>query len=389
MFSASSTNSQPVSAAQTDDHHIRHNVIAGIDYAETREANGSEFSLTVTPLANEAVIEMFRRLSISLKELDATVTKLIVFGATNACAAGTESMRRVFGKSDWPVTWVEGASCYDQPIAGIQAFALAEGDVHRVKLNGRVVGSVFENGAARHCLLAGLGPDNLLRSRPDQARQTLDQLEAVLAQAGFSLSDVIRTWFFNDDLLSWYNEFNQVRTSVYSRVHFSAGALPASTGVAGRNLAGAALVLGAWAVKPLNASVQIKEVASSLQCPAPAYGSSFSRALEISSAHGKRLLISGTASIAPEGQTLWVGGAREQVALTMGVVEAILVSRGLAFSDTTRATAYFKHAADVIAFHDYCRNRHGCSFPVVPVHCDICRDDLLFEIELDAVSSGN
>ena len=119
MFSASSTNSQLASTTPTDDHHIRHNVIAGIDYAETRAASGSEFSLTVTPLANEAVIEMFRRLSISLKKLDATVTKLIVFGATSACAAGTEAMRRVFGKSDWPVTWVEGASCYDQPIAGI------------------------------------------------------------------------------------------------------------------------------------------------------------------------------------------------------------------------------------------------------------------------------
>ena len=50
----------------------------------------------------------------------------------------------------------------------------------------------------------------------------------------------------------------------------------------------------------------------------------------------------------------------------------------------TRATAYFKHAGDVALFESWCAGRGLDLLPVVPLHCDICRDDLLFEIELDA-----
>ena len=111
-------------------------------------------------------------------------------------------MRQVFGEIRWPVTWVEGAACDDHPIAGIHAFAFSAGRVNPVTLHGRVVGSVFDEGAIRHCLLGGLGPDSLSASRPDQFRQTLANLQNALAQAGFSLGDVVRTWFYLEDLLT-------------------------------------------------------------------------------------------------------------------------------------------------------------------------------------------
>ena len=41
-------------------------------------------------------------------------------------------MRRVFGRIDWPVTWVEGAACDDHPIAGMQAFAFSAGRVNPI-----------------------------------------------------------------------------------------------------------------------------------------------------------------------------------------------------------------------------------------------------------------
>jgi enamine deaminase RidA (YjgF/YER057c/UK114 family) len=331
-------------------------------------------------------MELFSRLEVALKELDATIVHLLIYGSINASAAGTEAMRRLFGTIDWPVTWVEGAACDGGPIAGIQVFAFTGGEVRRIRLDRRVVGSVYEDGAARHCLLGGLGPDRNTSSRPEQAKQTLNRLEKAFAQAGFSLADTVRTWFFLDDLLSWYGEFNPVRTQVYSGVKFRTGSLPASTGIAGRNPLGAALAVAAWAVQPLNSSAHAEEIASPLQCPAPAYGSSFSRAMELSSASGKRLFISGTASIAPGGQSLWNGDVHSQVKQTMEVVEAILRSRGFTFADLTRATAYFKHRADVPAFTEWCAAHDLRSLPAVMVQADVCRNDLLFELEADAWS---
>ena len=333
-----------------------------------RLAPGSEFA--VKPLPGEGIMEMMTRLSVALKDSDTTPANLIVFGSVRACPAAEEAMRRIFGRIDWPVTWVEGNAGHGHPIAGIQALAFSAGRVTPITLHGRVVGSVFEEGAIRHCLLGGLGPDTRSASRPDQFRQTMGNLETALHQAGFALDDIVRTWFYLDKLLSWYGEFNEARTREYKRIKFRTGSLPASTGISGPNPAGTALVMGAWALQPL-----------------PAYGSSFSRAMEISCLRGRHLLVSGTASIAPGGQTMWPEDVRQQIVLTMEVVEAILESRGFGFSDITRATAYFKHRADIPAFADWRAGRELRSLPFVAAQCGICRDDLLFELEADAWSS--
>jgi enamine deaminase RidA (YjgF/YER057c/UK114 family) len=106
--------------------------------------------------------------------------------------------------------------------------------------------------------------------------------------------------------------------------------------------------------------------------------------MEIGCLRGRRLLISGTASIAHGGQTLWPGNLNRQINLTMGVVEAILESRGFAFSDITRATAYFKNRTGIPAFAAWCAGRNLRSLPFVAAQCGICRNDLLFELEADA-----
>jgi hypothetical protein len=68
----------------------------------------------------------------------------------------------------------------------------------------------------------------------------------------------------------------------------------------------------------------------------------------------------------------------------MEVVAAILQSRNFSFSDISRATAYFRRRADAWAFTEWCAKNGHTSMPVVVVHCDVCRDDLLFELEADA-----
>jgi hypothetical protein len=73
----------------------------------------------------------------------------------------------------------------------------------------------------------------------------------------------------------------------------------------------------------------------------------------------------------------------------MQVVEAILHSRGFGFSDLTRATAYFRRTAYARAFTEWCEARGLRSLPVVLAQCDVCRDDLLFELEADAWTANS
>jgi enamine deaminase RidA (YjgF/YER057c/UK114 family) len=339
------------------------------------------------PRQDEALGAFVGRFTGELKQRQGVVLMVMAYGSVAAYDAVMEQLRRELGEIDWPVLWVEGASCFGAPLAGFQVFILPEGKVERVRLGGQVVGTVFSDAGARHCLLAGLGPTEVSRSRAEQGEQFFNNVAAALGQAGFTYGDIARTWFYNDEILAWYDDFNRVRTAFYETQKFKSGSLPASTAVLGRNPRGAALTFGAWAVVPASTDVVVREIASPLQCPAPAYGSSFSRAMEISSGGRKRLLVSGTASIEPGGKTVWQGDAVKQIELTMDVVEAMLRPNGLGFGDVTRATAYFKHAADQKIFESWLDARGLAAMPVVPVHCDICRDDLLFEIELDACRS--
>jgi len=354
--------------------------------AESAQARSRhEFTLTLEPRSGEDLVDLFRRLHLALKESDAKILKLMIYGPVRMAVTATEAMQRVFGEVNWPLTWVEGLPCHSACIAGIQAFAVKGGEVTRLTLGARVVGSVFEDGDARWCWLGGLGPGQNVGTRIEQTQRTLDQLQAALAQAHFSIGDLVRTWFFLDGLLEWYDDFNEVRARVYSPTKFRIGSFPASTGVAGRNPAGTALTLGAWAMQPLTTQAKVEEVSSPLQCPACAYGSRFSRAVEIQSGGIRRLLVSGTASIDPNGQTAHLDDVGAQIRLSMQVVEAILESRRLSFADVTRATAYFKSPTDTAAFAEWCDRRELRNLPVVNTGCDICRPDLLFEVELDAV----
>lgn len=343
----------------------------------------SEWVINVVPRGGEATVAVFERLAGQLCAAQAEITHLLVFGAVSAQAGVDRAMRDGLGEVTWPVTWVEGASCGGEALAGVQAFAVSGRPVTRVRLGSRVVASVYDDGDARHCVLGGIGPNSLALRAPAQVQQMFGNLECALDLAGFTFSDVVRTWFYNDDLLSWYDDFNRVRSAHYANIPWRTGSLPASTGVAARNPAGAALAVAAWAVRPLSGRSWAREVASPLQCPAPQYGSSFSRAMEVGSGGWRRLAISGTASIYPQGNTAFVGNAKKQVDLTMEVVAAILQSRGMDFGDATRAVAYFKHPLFQAYFDAWCGARF-LHLPVVPVQCDICRDDLLFEIEMDA-----
>ncbi|MBI5423315.1 MAG: hypothetical protein HZA32_04470 [Opitutae bacterium] len=353
-----------------------------------------EFCLTEVPREGEEAVATFRRLARRVREVNGAVAALFVYGAVDRAAEREQALRAGFGEVAFPVTWVEGAACDGTPLAGVQAMVWLGRTLEPIRLGRQVVGTVGDDGAARHCWLGGVGPQTLTLGAAAQTQQMFSAAELALDLAGFELRDVVRTWFYNDDILAWYGDFNRVRTAHYAPVQWRSGSLPASTGIGARNPRGAALSVGFRAWRPKSgagavsgAAAAPREIASPLQCPAPRYGSSFSRAMEVAvGASGRWLTVSGTASIHPDGRTAWIGDARRQVDLTMEVVAAILASRGMEWRHVTRATAYYRHAADVRHFQAWQAQHAHEVLPVVNTASVVCRDDLLFEIEVDAVA---
>lgn len=361
----------------------------GLDLTVIGRKQLREVHITLRPLHRETPAAMFRRLASTLRETGAAIVRHEVFGDLCERAPAMARMRRLCGEVSWPVTWVEGKACGKDRIAGMHVWAVAGAEVQTVKLDGQPVGRTFNDAWARHLILGDILPADVSVSKSAQTTAAFTRLEAALRAGGMAMPDLVRTWCFLDDILSWYDPFNYARTAFYLDRQVLRRLMPASTGVSGRNAVGAAISLSGWAVQPLNGALRISDVTSPLQCSAASYGSSFSRAVELATPDLRRLLVSGTASIEPGGRSSHQGNLVAQIQLTMKVVNGVLRARGMTYTDVIRATAYFKNPSDAPAFAEWCAE-HGTTFlPAIAVQSDICRAELLFEIELDAIKPSS
>ncbi|MDO8805050.1 MAG: RidA family protein [Elusimicrobiota bacterium] len=359
----------------------------GVSIAAVSRGELTELFLTLRPDGiNEKPPATIARAVRALKKRNAAVVKMDIFGPLKGLNAYVDCLSSAYGGLVWPVTLVGTGPGPGTGIAGIQIYAVSGVPVETVFLDGKPAARVYEDKFAKYCVVGNVLPSKPGAPRRVQALDAFRTLEKALVAAGMAMPDIVRTWFYLDDILSWYGGFNAVRSKFFSERNMTGRSAPASTGVGGENPAHAALVVSALAVKPKARGAEARALPSPLQCPAPDYGSLFSRAVELSAPGGRSLLVSGTASIEAGGRTVHEGDAEAQIAFTMKVVEALLSSRGMAYSDVTRAIAYFRNAADFPAYERY-RKRSGSSAlrPLI-MQSVVCRGDLLFEIEVDAFS---
>ena len=134
-------------------------------------------------------------------------------------------------------------------------------------------------------------------------------------------------------------------------------------------------------------AISAPEVLNDARC----YGSSFPRGLRLDFGGVRVLLISGTASIDENGQTVHVGDLAAQCWRTYRNIAVLLASEGANWHDVVRKTCYLRDIE-----RDYEEfNRIRSSFfqwlgldPLpasVGVQARLCRSDLLVEIEAVAV----
>ena len=121
------------------------------------------------------------------------------------------------------------------------------------------------------------------------------------------------------------------------------------------------------------------------------YGSAFSRGLRIDLNGLSILLISGTASIDDQGNTVHVGDLRAQTRRTFSNITGLLASEGATWKDIIRTTCYLR---DIDRdYKDFNEERsafyHEQGLDPLPastgIQAILCRPDLLIEIEAIAM----
>ncbi|UCD48976.1 MAG: hypothetical protein JSW27_15735 [Phycisphaerales bacterium] len=362
---------------------IRKQSLAGADVITLDRGPVQEHFITLTPEGDELPESLFRRAGEVVHQIGGQVVSVEVLGMSAADRKDLPDLMQAVDGSGLAVGWVENTRADN--LCGIHIWLLAGTPVTRVELGDGVVGSLFDNDCGRYCRLVGLLPTEASGTREKQTGEIFEQMETALAKVGMTFANVFRTWFYNHDILDWYDEFNTVRNDFFRDRNIYDGVVPASTGIGGGNAIDAALVAGLVALEPRSPEVRVFQVSSPLQSSAHDYGSSFSRAVEMDCPDHRRLYVSGTASIDKAGNTIFLDDCRAQVARTMEVVQAILESRRMGWADVTRALAYFKRAEDAPLLVAYQQENDLPPFPIIVAENDVCRDNLLFELEVDAV----
>lgn len=125
---------------------------------------------------------------------------------------------------------------------------------------------------------------------------------------------------------------------------------------------------------------------------APAYGGAFARGLRVDLPGGvTHLLISGTASVGPDGETLYPGDFRAQLWRTYHNITELLASEGATWHDIVRTTCYLRDIERDYGDFNSIRNEFYHALKLAPfpastgIQARLCRSDLLVEIEAMAI----
>jgi enamine deaminase RidA (YjgF/YER057c/UK114 family) len=300
-----------------------------------------------------------------------------------------------------PPDWLlAGAS--DGGAGGVQVHAVRGPRTWRPLHNGAgILGWAFEQNGPRWAVTGGLTLPQACDG-PAQTRAVFEKAADILAQADMDLTCVARTWIYMDDILAWYPPFNRERNRLFvergllARNDPTGGAdgkniwlVPASTGMGVSPARGGKIALEVFAVKSTAASTPAgdgtcieRHAAAGRQRSAFEYGSAFARCATADTPAGKTIFVSGTAAIDEQGRTCFVGDPRGQMRMTIHCLLAVLRDRGCTGRDVVQSIAYCKTPQIAAEF----RRVWECEipWPWVTVVGDVCRDDLLFEIEVTA-----
>jgi len=273
------------------------------------------------------------------------------------------------------------------PVHGLQVHAVA-GDhltLETIEHAGQPVGRRLADGQHTWIMLNNLG-DPAAGDAAAQATAMFETSQEILKQQGSRFHDVARTWLWLDDINTWYDKLNDARSDFFKTCGLIDPAtgktlLPASTGIGIRPAGGRACAMDLIAL--IDGCDKIQRVeAGGEQDTAFAYGSAFSRASVAPMPAGPTVFISGTAAIDPQGRTEHVDDIEAQIAATLEHIRALFRQLDCPDDQALFALVYSKDAA----VHDCWRKQfeETVPWPNIAVIGEVCRPDLLFEVEVAA-----
>ena len=372
---------------------------------------------TVKGNARVQIFSAIENLRAALEELDFdVVVKLDVFlRETGDKELVRAVMNSVWGEEFIPATtFVAQTPCDDSYDVVLLAVAVNSSNSSDNSLPISVYecgehASVVEYDRVSIGFFGGFTPSESPIGAYDRSFDAFSRMRAEVEGNGFLFPQVFRTWLYQGHIVleegdtQRYKELNRARSDFFYGTRFLEDRLPkgvefgsvypASTGIGADDVD---VAMACVALKTERNDVVFAPLENPNQTPAFDYSDfyspkspKFSRAMVLSFNDRASVFVSGTASIVDQ-KTVYVGDVVGQTNQTLANIEALIAGTNLSrygvqgfdatLSDMTVARVYIKNREDYATVRSICEKRLE-NVPVVYAYADVCRDDLLVEIE--------
>lgn len=385
----------------------------GVQYAMISMGKVTRFALMVTPISRgpvhiqlgEALRSLRTVLDSQPEKMHVTVQTVFLKDARDQTLC--EQILAARYVYEPPVTtFVHQPPCSGAALA-IEVWATGGKTVYVELPQPNVLQVSMGNITWTHC--GGITPRDASGSVYEQTIDVFRQLKQKLKQVGVPLENLIRTWLYLGNItgpegdLERYMELNRARTDFYKGVCFGRrhtmaivgqAVYPASTGI---GMCGDGITISATAIDTDRKDVFLMPLENPQQTPVYEYEKVYSpespkfvRAMAEAIGDYIVIWISGTASIV-RSKTLHVGQPGKQADQTLTNIELLIAQKNLARSgapgagatlrDLAKLRVYVKRPQDYPAIRKAVERRCGKALPVIYVVADVCRSDLLVEME--------
>ncbi len=355
------------------------------------------------PVEKDAAIQyLFSNLYQYLKEANIQILLEKIYGLSSS-REDIHAIRNRFiadlsSKQAIPFTYIGSTPCIGGKMAGVQIIGIVKSDssikVNTIFFDSQPLGRVLETPSFRGIYLSGVS--GLRKDEPSHNKSPAKQTEYVIEQCrdifgrfGLTAQNIIRTWIYFPRILNWYKQFNKIRAKYFQEfglISQDKHYLPASTGIQGGGKPHEEIFIDLIGFVPKNKGIgTVSNMRSKRQDEAQKYGATFSRGVAIEIDQSSLLHISGTASINPQGETIYLNDEQGQITETLVNIGALLETKGAHLRDMVLTAAYCKNQKTYETFRDIAKYLGLEDIPFIPIYADVCRDNLLFEIDGIAV----
>lgn len=306
-----------------------------------------------------------------------------------------KKVKEKFGKKMPALSLVAQPPIHDALILEIQSFIPQKEDQITFSTIDQTPYVTIENEDARFIFAGGFQADVVNNSIDEQSKEVFKQLGKLLQKEKLEIHNIIRQWNYMELITDQdqegnqhYQLFNNARTAFYSKTEWDNG-YPAATGI-GTDLGG--ILVEIDAIVPKKKTVSITPIDNKLQVAAHVYSDQvliqannhkstpkFERAKSLEIEQNKLIYISGTAAIRGE-ESLTDVGLEKQLHITMENIAELIGD-----SKIKLLRVYLKHSEckqeTVRLMEEY-----NLTIPISYLYADVCRDELLIEIEGIAIN---